>query len=217
MDDLKDQIRTYYESTTVPIDIDAIAVDEGTVVVGPFPDAVQRRSAMQTITSTPPPTQTPPPRTRWKGPRLAAAAFAATVVASIAAFAVFGLLNPSPEVLGSADDPAVTIQAYAAATNADDLDAVLTLFTEESVIVNHPRLPSAPMAGLDAIRVDHMTELPSTASFTISNVSVLGDTVTWDAVSVKESGVEWCGEGHSAVVIDGKILSWTWPTIHFCP
>jgi hypothetical protein len=217
MSDLKDQIRTYYENTTVPIDIDAITVDEGTVIVGPFPDAVQRRSAMKTITPTPPPTQTPPPATRWSGPRLAVAAFAATIVVFIAAYAVVGLASPNVEVLGGADDPAVTIQAYAEANNADDLDAVLALFTEESVITNHPRLPSADMKGLDAIRVDHMTELYSTASFTISNVVVVGDTVTWDSVSVQESGVEWCADGHSAAIADGKILTWIWPTLQFCP
>ena len=214
MGDLKDQIRTYYETTTVPVDIDAITVDEGTVIVGPFPDAVQRRSAMKTTTPTPPPTQTPPPATRWSGPRLAAAAFAATIVVFIAAFAVVRLASPSAEVLGGADDPAVTIQAYAEATNADDLDAVLALFTEESVIVNRT---STDMTGLDAIRNHHVTELLATASVTISNVVASSDTVTWDSVYVMEDGVGLCGEGHSAIIADGKILTWTWPTLYFCP
>jgi len=217
MGDLKDQIRTYYETTTVPVDIDAITVDEGTVIVGPFPDAVQRRSAMKTITPTPPPTQTPPPATRWSGPRLAAAAFAATIVVFIAAVAVVRLASPNAEVLGGADDPAVTIQAYAEATNADDLDAVLALFTEESVIIDHPFQPSGDLTGLNAIRLNHMSELPSTATLTISNVVVAGDTVTWDSVRVMEDGVELCEDGHSTVIADGKILTWTWPTLYFCP
>ncbi len=57
MRDLNEQIRTYYEATTSPVNIDAVTVEEGTVVVGPFPDAVQRRSAMKTITPTPGPVE----------------------------------------------------------------------------------------------------------------------------------------------------------------
>ncbi len=95
MRDLNEQIRTYYEATTTPVDINAVTVEEGTVVVGPFPDAVQRRSAMKTITPTPGPTR------RWKGPRIALTAFAATAVV-VAAVAAFGLTN----VVGSGDDSA---------------------------------------------------------------------------------------------------------------
>lgn len=134
----------------------------------------------------------------------------------VAAFVVTGLASPSAEVLGYADDPAVTIQAYAEAVNADDLAAVLALFTEGSVIVNRPGA-STDMTGLDAIRIDHMTELLATASVTISNVVATGDTVTWDSVYVEEDGVGLCGEGHSAIIADGKILTWTWPTLQFCP
>ena len=95
MRDLNEQIRTYYEATTTPVDINAVTVEEGTVVVGPFPDAVQRRSAMKTITPTPGPTR------RWKGPRIALTAFAATAVV-VAALAAFSLTD----VVGSGADPA---------------------------------------------------------------------------------------------------------------
>ena len=95
MRDLNEQIRTYYEATTTPVDINAVTVEKGRVVVGPFPDAVQRRSAMKTITPTPGPTR------RWKGPRIALTAFAATAVV-VAAVAAFSLTN----VVGSGDDSA---------------------------------------------------------------------------------------------------------------
>ena len=35
MPDLEDQLRTYYEATTEPIDIDSVTVDPGTVIIGP--------------------------------------------------------------------------------------------------------------------------------------------------------------------------------------
>lgn len=79
MPDLKDQIRTYYEATTEPVDIDAITIDPGTVLVGPFPDAAQRRNAMQTITP-----ETPPTSRLWRGMAAAAAAVLIVVVVGVA-------------------------------------------------------------------------------------------------------------------------------------
>lgn len=81
MPDLEDQIRIYYEATTEPIDFDALTVEPGTVLVGPFPDAA-RRSAMKTVNDMYDPT-TPPERPWWRGPAAASVAFVAVLVVGV--------------------------------------------------------------------------------------------------------------------------------------
>jgi hypothetical protein len=49
-------------------------------------------------------------------------------------------------------------------------------------------------------------------------LEVLGNTVTWDHVIANNQGDEFCVTGHSAVIEDGKIISWQWPDGGFdCP
>jgi len=81
--DLGNQIRTYYETTTVSIDIESIAVDGGTVLVGPFPDAVQKRGKRIGARLV----------QRRGGPRVAVATFTAIVVAVAGTIAVANLLD----------------------------------------------------------------------------------------------------------------------------
>jgi hypothetical protein len=52
----------------------------------------------------------------------------------------------------------------------------------------------------------------------ISNIQVTGNTVTWDHVWTNDLGEDWCAEGHSAVIEDGKIQSWAFaPNPEPCP
>jgi hypothetical protein len=51
--------------------------------------------------------------------------------------------------------------------------------------------------------------------YTISNVEVDGDTVTWDHVWTSTDGGHFCQEGHSAVIAGSKILTWVWPVDDF--
>jgi hypothetical protein len=110
-------------------------------------------------------------------------------------------------------EPADVISDYVAAYNSGDIDAVMTVFTEDSVVYGHPF--SSESAGLTAIRSVQLTDLGSAASsdaYSFSNVEVNGDTVTWDSVWVNSQGETFCQKGQSAVVKDGKILAWTWPS-----
>lgn len=81
MPDLKDQIRTYYEATTEPVDVDAVIVESGTVLVGPFPDAAQRRAGMKTAPEKL--ESSLPHRPWWRGPVAAVAAFVSVVVLGV--------------------------------------------------------------------------------------------------------------------------------------
>ena len=203
MSDLKNQIRFYYEATTVPVDVDAIAVDTDTVIVGPMPDAVRRRSAMKTI-----PAQTTTSE-RWKGPRVAWAAFLGAV--ALVAFVVFVLATDSNDSDVASNHPASVIQDYTAAYNAGDIDRLLELFTNQSVIDTGDAIFGGPFAGLEQIRSHLVRELDKAAevdALQISKVQVSGNTVTWDqALTLEGGGESYCSEGSSAVVEDGSILS----------
>jgi hypothetical protein len=121
---------------------------------------------------------------------------------------------------GSDDaDPAGVIEDMTAAYNAGDIDAVMALFSEESVVTGHPF--EARSVGLSAIRAVQVEDRNSAATdnpYIISNVEATGDTVTWDHVWTRDDGGQSCKQGHTAVIQDGKILTWVWPGGGFaCP
>ncbi len=121
---------------------------------------------------------------------------------------------------GGEADPASTIKAYVVEYNAGSIDGVMALFSEESVVTGHPfDASSTGLAEIRAVQVADMAQAASEkAHYTISNVEVTGNRVTWDGSWISSAGVEFCESGHSAVVEDGLILSWTWPGGGFgCP
>ena len=111
--------------------------------------------------------------------------------------------------------PAETIDAYVAAYNVGDIDAVMDFFVEESVVTGHPASasPSSEAVGLVAIR-DLNSEVGEGVTYTILITDVTGDTVTWDHIwSGYENGEPFrtCQNGHTAITANGKIMSWKWP------
>lgn len=113
---------------------------------------------------------------------------------------------------GDDTDPAGVIDDYVAAYNSGDIDAVMALFSEESVVTRHPFANRSE--GLDAIRDLQVSDIGAAATsdaYTISNVEVSGDTVTWDHAWTNDEGSQFCQQGHSAVIQDGKFLTWAWP------
>jgi hypothetical protein len=108
---------------------------------------------------------------------------------------------------------AAVLESYTEAYNAGDIDAVMTFYTENSVLYGYPG--TSETAGLTAIRelqTHDLADAASTDAWSISNVEVDGDTVTWDQLWVDKAGENHCMEGQSAVIKDGKILAWTWPS-----
>ena len=113
-------------------------------------------------------------------------------------------------------DPAGVIEDYVTAYNDGDIDAVMALFTDGSVITGHPWVAS--QSGLDEIRrilEEDRAAAADADAYSISNVEVSDDTVTWDHVWTRSDGVERCVDGHTAVVAGGKIVSWAWPETDF--
>ena len=89
----------------------------------------------------------------------------------------------------------------------------MTFFSEESVVTGHPFDRSS--TGLSEIRAVQFLDLAAAASenaSTSSNIEVSGNMVTWDVRWVNDVGEEYCQFGQSAVVEEGIILSWTWPS-----
>lgn len=118
---------------------------------------------------------------------------------------------------GGDGDPASTMNAYVTAYNSGDLDEIMVFFSEESAITGHPYLvKSESLDGIRELHVEDRQTAAATDPYTISNIEVDGDTVTWDQVWVSSAGQEFCHEGQSAVVTDGKILSWDWSSGSDC-
>jgi len=121
-----------------------------------------------------------------------------------------------PSALDSEIDPAQVIRDHFAAYNSGDIDAVMAFYTEESVVTGHP--VGSPQRGLGFIRSYAIQDRGAAAEvdpYTISNVEALGNTVTWDHVWIDGAGNRRCVEGLSAVIEDGKIVSWLWPDTDF--
>jgi hypothetical protein len=125
----------------------------------------------------------------------------------VIAFALIGTACTESNDDGSdVNDAASTIESYIEGYNNDDFEDVMTHFTDESVIVGHPTDFDAEAADIGSIRRLHKEDLAYGEQYTISNVTVDGDTVTWNSIW----GEDGCVKGHSAVIKDDKILSWTW-------
>lgn len=164
-----------------------------------------RRRAMETT-----PTTIKQPTPWWRRSRVAIGVAAAIVFVGIATYAIAGLTDSKSDA--AANDAATTIDAYIDAYNTGDIDAVMALFSEDSVMNAHPMDDEA--IGLAAIRAVQVQDLAAAAAenaYTISNLQVAGSTVTWDHVWTARDGRQSCQYGHIATVEDGKILSWTWP------
>ncbi|MEM7142276.1 MAG: nuclear transport factor 2 family protein [Actinomycetota bacterium] len=120
---------------------------------------------------------------------------------------------------GDTADPASVIEEYRSAYNASDIDAVMALFSEASVMTGHPVGSTAEASGLDAIRAVHLTDLAiaaQTDAYTFSSIEVDGDSVTWAHRWTTNRGGSFCGAGHEATVDNGVIVSWVWPSTGPC-
>lgn len=110
--------------------------------------------------------------------------------------------------------PREVIESHFAAYNAMDVASMMAFYSEDSVITGHPI--EAYQAGLVTIervaRVDMLVAAEFNA-YIISNLEVSGDIATWDHMWTDSQGFFFCMQGHTAVVRNGVILSWTWPAL----
>ena len=111
-----------------------------------------------------------------------------------------------------ASDPAEVVEAYVAAYNAQDIDRVMAFFAEDAVKIDG----AEQIDGAEAIRAGELAEFevhaPGGEAYSISNLVVTDNTVTWDHV-FKGDAHTCVGTGNEAVVEDGKIVMWTFASI----
>jgi uncharacterized protein (TIGR02246 family) len=140
------------------------------------------------------------------------------VVLAVVAVVLVGCGDDDDAESGDDSDAAAVIEAYEAAYNSGDLDAVVAVFSEDAVITGHPS-GQGPATGLTEIESLHVRDMNSAAeadAYSFTNIETDGDTVTWDHVWTNGAGEDGCGEANSAVVTEDKIVTWTWaPTSSF--
>lgn len=124
----------------------------------------------------------------------------------------------SDDASRGAADAAAVVERYVAAYNAQDIDEVMAVFADDAVIVGAgDRFGGAErIEGAAAIRASERASFsvhaPGGEAYSISNLAVTGNTVTWDHRF--EGTAHTCvGTDNEAVVEDGKIVLWRFPSI----
>lgn len=134
----------------------------------------------------------------------------------IGALCALALLGAACSDQDSGEDPAAIIETYITEYNAGDLEGVVALFADDATMIGHPF--EALATGRDQIRAVHAQEVDGAGTYTISNLAASGNAVSWDHVWVVDADgrrVEFCVDGHAAIVEEGHITSWTWPDTTF--
>ena len=130
--------------------------------------------------------------------------------AVVVALAAAGCSSGSSSDSGERAD---VIHDYVAAYNSGDIDAVMAVFDDDSLITGHPSA-SGGRLGQEFVRALHVRDLSYGRGYTVSNVETSGNTVTRDTVWGDDFG---CVEGHTAVVSGDRMASWNWGTAAECP
>jgi ketosteroid isomerase-like protein len=201
MTDLKNQLRTYYEATTQPVDVAEIAVDPDNVVVGQIPQAAQRRSTVNTQ-------GTKETTSWWQGPLVAVSALVAVIAVVVA---VVLITNDSSSDSAADLSPRAVLLDFQDAYNAGDLSQVMDLFADEAVVNNYPG--TRILEGRDQIATRLNSERNDyNAAYEMSDIGLAGNTVTFRH---RWSHAGGCGTaaGHQMVVTDGLIAEWVFPTV----
>jgi ketosteroid isomerase-like protein len=160
-------------------------------------------------------TEDPPTtRRRWLVLGLAAAA---AVVAIVVGFAIvksddeaeISTASYATEVSAATGvTPAEVFDAYIAAFNADDLDAVMALFADDAVVLNDPVTGNMVAEGIDEVREVQEAEISLGEYYEVVSVESAGSTVTVDVRY--QTTTEECYAGTSEITVEqGKIVRWS--------
>jgi hypothetical protein len=103
--------------------------------------------------------------------------------------------------------PADVLDAYIAAFNADDLDAVMALFADDAVVLNDPVTGTLRAEGIDEVRDVQSAEISFGESYEVVSVDSVGNTATFGRRIRTPSGR--CYAGTNKVTVErGKIVRW---------
>lgn len=131
-------------------------------------------------------------------------------------FIVVGMVNLT--ACGDDDsgqaDPGAALDAYADGVNARSVDDVMAAFAEDARLIDHPLNPGE-LNGKAEVRRG-VTQSVTFARvdpdpYSISDVVVDGDTVSWSYVWINDEGQEFCAAGNEIDVNDeGLIVELRW-------
>jgi ketosteroid isomerase-like protein len=145
--------------------------------------------------------------------RLLASLVIAVGLLAVPVFALLGGAGLTRAATG--DDPAAVVDAYAAAVNAGDLDAILALYADDAI---HMRLPTPDgtagiCRGTEQFGMMYEQDLANGYRIEVEEgtIAVAGDRVTFSArlssEPWREQGLETLAVDSEIVLVDGKIAS----------
>jgi hypothetical protein len=218
MSDLKTQLRAYYESTTVPTDIDSIIAGRGANHSG-RPAHARRSISMNVVPLSAEPAQ----RSRRRGTRLAAAGLAAVTIVGVVVLMAVAVsdddpspASPPPTVPVPTTMPAGAdelLDAYVDAYNAHDIAAVMSLFADDAVMTGNLVSPGAQgTAEIRDFQEGDMAIAAPDNSYAMTDVEVDGNTVTFGHIWHHRDGNCYSGTGHRVEVEGGLIVRWDFGT-----
>jgi len=113
-----------------------------------------------------------------------------------------------------AADPEAALDAYADGINANSVDDVMEAFAEDSRLIDHPLNPGV-LNGKAEVRRGVSDTVTSSRidpdAYSISDVEVDGDTVSWSYVWINDEDQDFCAAGNELDVNDeGLIVELRW-------
>ena len=218
MPDLKTQLRAYYESTTVPADIDSIIAGREANQPG-LPVPARRSISMNIVPLNAEPAQT----SRRRGTRLAATGFAAAAIVAVVVVIAVAMSDDDPSP--TSPPPAVPVpttmpasadellDGYVEAYNAHDIAAVMALFADDAVMTGNLVSPGAQgTAEIRAFQEGDMAIAAPDNAYAMTDIEVDGNTVTFGHIWHHQDGNCFSGTGHRVEVQGGLIVRWDFGT-----
>jgi ketosteroid isomerase-like protein len=157
------------------------------------------------------PTDNHPHRQRNLG--ILAAAFAVVIVVG----GIVALVNSQDQTSASSqgNEAETVILLHEEYRSVGDVDALIALYAEDAVVLNHPLDLDDTARGVKEIRVWEQQGskiLGTNGSMEYRNLKTTGNIVVFDQKFVNDGGTCFSDVGIKVTVINGKITLWEWPS-----
>ena len=117
---------------------------------------------------------------------------------------------------GGDANPGEVPQDYQDARNSGDVDALISLYTEDAMVTGHPLDDDGIAQGVEEIRILEQ-EVPSIQrsedATEFVDIQVSGSSVTFGQRFFPANGGCLGSSGHEVTVEDGKITYYSWGTV----
>ena len=131
------------------------------------------------------------------------------LAATLMVIVLAGLLAACGGDDDEAQDPAAVVAAYEEARTAGDVDAMIALFAEDAVMLDHPRDDDGT-ADVEEIRALETEIAGVQVNTSYTKVTVDGNTATFRQELTVDDGECYGGDGQKITVENGLITEWDW-------